>query len=322
MYSYAQVRDIKKWGKPEFVYDNVDKFESSPELKNGVHTIIHNGVPIDILLDLRHGAPLTFIFKGNTRRKADTRLPVFVGFSIVSPVGNSRVSISDPGMYLDPTIGLAWYAGGKNLDIQSVLPRIIQKIVSTTAPSKVMMIGGSGGGYAAMYYSRYVAESLAVAWNPQNDFLDYEERGVMAYVSKAFDVSNIDEAKAVVPRYVNNELSSFYRKTSASNYVIYLQNIIDTHVEKHCKPFMASFGYEISTDVKYKLVNTNTYLYFSDNWGGDHEPPPKEFLSSITRDLLAYDGSWGQLLNTHDIVDILNKADNTRQNNDLREIGA
>lgn len=309
MENYNDVRDVKKWGKPEYFHSDIDQFESVSTLESGIHTIMHQGVPIDVLMDVNLGTPLCFIFKGNTRRKATTKLPVFVGFSMVPPGKTSRVSISDPSMYLHPTIGLAWYAGGNDLDLQSVLPRVVQKIVSACSPSKVLMIGGSGGGHAAMYYSRFVKDSLAVAWNPQDDFLNYEENGVIAYVSKAYDVHTVAEAKLKLSGTIDTEISSFYKRTEPTNYIVYLQNVVDTHVEKHCRPFMASIGHDISYPLSNGQIDERTYLYFSDKWGGDHEPPPKEFLNYMARALIEHPGTWAEMMATGEIVSLLEAAD-------------
>src|SRR5699024_5115261 len=101
-----------------------------------------------------------------------------------------------------------------------------------------IFFGGSGGGFAALYFASFFAGSLALVFNPQTDIAQYSAKAVRDFALKAFDLSAEEQDPLHgLPASVVTDLCTHYRE-SRPNYIAYMQNMADAeHVEKHLRPF-------------------------------------------------------------------------------------
>lgn len=280
-------RDVGKWGKELVDYNSLLDFLENFEPKTAIHTVWIQGYPIDILMDYQPNKPVVFIWKGNTRRNEATKLPVFVGFSMVLAADATRISISDPTMYFNEQLGLAWYAGSPNIRFQEIISKIVEKIGKSISNKKIIHTGGSGGGFAALFFSKFNKNSLAIPFNPQTDFLEYEPTAVKLFLKSIGQGGEIEDAKLSLGDYITHNLIDNYAGFNTNNTILYLQNINDTHVVGHLKPFLESLGEHLDESLGLHVYKeSNISVYISNKWGGNHNPPPKEFLSSMFKDIL------------------------------------
>jgi hypothetical protein len=63
------------------------------------------------------------------------------------------VALSDPTLYLDPDLKLAWYAGSSGWDLQSLLKCVLRKIATVARSNDLIFLGGSGCGFASLYFA-------------------------------------------------------------------------------------------------------------------------------------------------------------------------
>lgn len=302
------VRSLKNWKNVNnYIHDGVKNFKLNSSNANGIHTIVEGGLPIDIKIKLRRGCPLVIFLNGAQQRDESKKLPVFAGFGVLPPANISHVSINDPSLYVSPTLRLAWYGGSKDLPLQLIMPKIINLIIKIAAPSKIIFSGGSGGGFASLYYSRLVSGSLAVIWNPQTNILKYQESHVAHYSLVAFGIADMKTAKLELPNIIDVDLGELY-KGGSDNYILYMQNSSDSHVVKHCKPFLEKIGHELGDEVVSRRVNSRLYLHM-DTWGEGHVQPPKYFLKALLKKLLDSECNWGQLIDG-EMGDILKESMN------------
>lgn len=267
----------------------MESFLNDFELVSAIHTIWIDKYPIDILIDYRPNKPAVFIWKGNTRRSNKVQLPVFVGFSMIRANDATRISISDPTMYFDDKLGLAWYTGDVRYNFQKIISQIVMYL-GRKLNTKIIHTGGSGGGFAALYFSKFNVGSLAIPFNPQIDILRYEEKAVKYYLKCLNDeILEIEQARKYLAGHITHDLTDIYSRSNSRNYVLYLQNINDVHVDLHMKYLLRSLNQEILGE---NLLGLHTYftdnlvIYISDKWGGEHEPPPSEFLKQMFVDIL------------------------------------
>lgn len=115
---------------------------------------------------------MVFSFHGNTPRNPDLK-PVFTGLNVTRELDASFVALSDPTLYLDPDLKLAWYAGSSGWDLQSLLKCVLRKIATVARSNDLIFFGGSGGGFASLYCAASFPGSLALVWNPQTDIGAY-----------------------------------------------------------------------------------------------------------------------------------------------------
>jgi hypothetical protein len=263
---------------------------STQRIEKGIHSINVNGHIIDFLCQKIPSDNLLVVFGGAARRGPETTPPFFSGIGISANLKCSVMAINDPSFYLDREIRIAWYAGSKNLPLQSILPAIIDKVASECA-SRIIMTGGSGGGFASLYYATKAAQpSIAVVYNPQTNIRKYHRGHVQDFAKVCFDwrEGNVESALSDI----TFDLVKLYSEKKAP--VIYLQNSADYfHIENHAKSFLRVYeldwtGTDQSTE--------GFYLHVGD-WGSKHARPPKELLTSIVRHLCGWELSLNEVVN-------------------------
>src|SRR5690606_36415632 len=109
--------------------------------------------------------------------------------------------ISDPTLKLYEDLGLAWYIGNKEADVQPIIVEII-KVVATKLNiplENVILYGSSGGGFAALKFSSLIPEAIAIAINPQIDITVYKQGMADRFLKRCFDGISRKEAIKLYP---------------------------------------------------------------------------------------------------------------------------
>ena len=178
---------------------------------------------------------------------------------------------------------LAWYAGNSHQpDLQEILTKILRKIAEDLSSKKVVFFGGSGGGFASLYFASRFEDSLALVFNPQTNIANYTERAVRDFAVKSFAVEpDSTEPLSHLPSEVTTDVCEIYTTPRRAT-VAYLQNQNDAvHVETHLGPFLRSLHQE-----------TNLLLC-KEPWRDGHSPPPKELLMQAL-DVAASSDDWAK----------------------------
>lgn len=249
-------------------YPDVEAFLAAESIPIGILSINEQGIPIDIL-NSDIGADTTIIFFHGAIEPKHT-LPVLSGQGISGGLTANRIFISDPSLYLTDQLSLSWYAGNKKQPLQQLLNRILGRIIDEHGASKVIFFGGSGGGFASLYFSSLVPGSLAVAFNPQTNITRYLNRSVRAFAVHAYGIAE-DEYDPIsqIPNAPVLDLCAEY-KQPVDNTVLYIQNANDVyHIERHMEPFLVSNH------------PSNRFHLLMDAWTPGHTPPPKFILATL-----------------------------------------
>lgn len=295
---FSEVRSTEKWEKNVFDHENVTDFLSGEIESNGIHSIAIDNVLLELNVDLKRNFPLVIFLNGATARTEDLKLPIFSGLRVLPEGDVSRVYINDSSHYLDKGLTLGWYAGSANVNLQRDIVRIVEKISKSYSSRNVIFVGGSGGGFAALYFSKKIKGSLALVWNPQTNILNYWPKHVTAYAKAAFKIEGIEAANEKLKNHIDLDIGEIYSHNSSENFVIYLQNISDWHVEKHCAPFFKALGQEIDTPLRSGYFGDNIFLHAGD-WGDGHSAPSPLFLKSLICRLLTDTGGWTELFDAN-----------------------
>src|SRR5690606_37414963 len=126
------------------------------------------------------------------------------------------------------------YAGNLHQpDLQDTILRAIRRCIEALTPERVVFFGASGGGFAALYFSSLVADSLAVVMNPQTDIAAYLPGPVKVWRETCWDGADL----TALPGTVTTDLVQHYSARSMQNHVAYLQNRTDSHVDAHMRPW-------------------------------------------------------------------------------------
>lgn len=272
---YLDVRDVSRWTgftdkKFLSALDFVENVNASPVLGN----FTEQGLLFDVLSDINPTSNIGVVFfQGAVDREKAPLLPNFTGVSFLRNFTFSKVYFSDPALYLDKKLRLAWYSGTADCDIRSIIRMIVDGLVKRFGWEKVIFVGGSGGGFAALHFSALFADSLAVVWNPQTNILDYSPSHVEDYASICHN-STVEGLKNSVAL---NLLDQY--KFGHSNYVLYLQNSTDWHVRAHLRPFLRALRLVDFADDCAMALSERFFLVKSREWGEGHIPPPPEYLA-------------------------------------------
>jgi len=272
-------RDATAFGGRSRAYASPESFAVA-DVAPGLLTIRENSFDIDVFYE-PVGADTTVVIFHAALSKPDVKLPMFTGSKVTADGPVNRIYISDPGLYSAPSLTLAWYAGANGLVLQKLLPGIIRKLVEEAGGSRLMFFGASGGGFAAMFYSRLFPESLAVAINPQTILRAFPSFTLRKYTESAFP--GVPQAE-VLDRLICSDLRGPYAE-AFTNHVLYVQNTQDDHMEKHLAPFWEAVG-----------GNDRLHVKLGD-WGDGHKPPPTDEIRAIVSGLTSTPGSWGEVLN-------------------------
>jgi len=270
--------DYRKWDCAVCTHPSLEAFLSAVQIKNGIHAINVNGHLVEFLFQKKPSDYLLIVFSGAVRRNDKNNPPFFSGIDLHKQINCSLMAISDPSLYLNSQINLAWYTGSRDLPLQSILPLVIDKVASACA-SYTIMTGGSGGGFASLYYATKSRQpSVALVYNPQTNIVNYLPRTVEHFARTCFDWH-----EGVVDSALKNiiyDLTKYFPQKMVKT--IYLQNLADyRHIITHTIPFLKTFNLRWTGT---KLAADDIYVHVG-YWGSGHERPPIELIRHIINQL-------------------------------------
>lgn len=293
--SIQRLRSFHRWSAEHVNYATVDEFlDGSIMPGKAVHSIHGEQLPLDIYTDLTSGRPLLVSFHGAIPEDVIPTLPVFSGHDLASALSTSLVAFSDPCLYLDPELRIGWFSGTERLRLQSLLPRLLKSLIQRSQPSKLIFLGGSAGGFAALLFSRAFPEALCLAWNPQTNLLAFDQQPVDDYCRVAFNLCTRKEIERYVGRFVTYDLT--IENDCALAYTLYVQNMSDSHVCHHLKPLLRGLGCHLELDRSFYGAISDRFWLCLDDWGDGHIPPPRSFILSSLQGLIESNGRWADTL--------------------------
>ncbi|WP_443447677.1 hypothetical protein [Glutamicibacter arilaitensis] len=277
-------RNVKNYDKPHHEFRSIGDFLETRYIEPGIISI-DGAFPIDIYY-VPTGSATTVISFHAALSKAEITLPMFAGGKVTQDGPVNIIVISDPGLYAGHEHKIAWFAGTKNLPFQQQLPKIIDKLLVMASSHRTLFWGPSAGGFGALYYSKLFPESLAIAINPQTNIANFDLSQQRAYTQAAFGANTTDEHERVLSEQINSNLIDWYGG-EVSNYILYLQNESDPHVEQHMEPFLKS------------LNDKSRIKVYIGNWGSGHVAPTPEEIRRIVSSFTLSEGTWGDLLQAY-----------------------
>jgi len=145
-----------------------------------------------------------------------------------------QISVTDPLLLKPGEFILAWYAGGAEFSLQTQLARFFRDLAEAASGKRIIFMGSSGGGFATLFYSWHVPESVALAISPQTNILRYYSGHVQRYVNDCWP--NLNDPPELSDHICTNVCNLYQRK--CPNTVVYVLSAGDTHhFERHMLPF-------------------------------------------------------------------------------------
>lgn len=200
------------------------------------------GHSFDYLWSPKAGAKRMFVlFSGDVKRGKNSP-PVFQRWSWSSLFPGHCLYVSDPMIFMDPEIGLAWYSGTERLDPIEFIIRRIKAIAAQVrlSESSIIAYGSSGGGFAALRMSSMMNDISAVAINPQTNIAKFKWRSPDLYARVC--LNRQDRYIALEDFPLRMDLLTHIENLKDRRIII-AQNRLDTHhLSEHFIPFCAKMG--------------------------------------------------------------------------------
>ncbi|MGP5118362.1 hypothetical protein [Corynebacterium casei] len=245
-----------------------------------------DGTFIDTLLINQESDVLVVSFHGALNRKT-YEIPRFERVATLAQTPYSSLFISDPALWLDETLQLAWYTGwGSGPKLDSILAPFINEVAKQLGVKTIILSGSSGGGFASLQVSSLIPGSYALAFNPQTHVHGYHDSGkptdngaVRKYIEVLYPeaapngiwkidfsvdwTEELDDRFSPIRRY----------KTAQDNFIVYCNNLNDWHVEQHYQPFEEAFTQSAGKEAL-RTINYNGKQ-------GHHPPNASEFMEGL-----------------------------------------
>ena len=206
------------------------------------------------------------------------------------------ICVADSSLALDPAMTLGWYAGNARQETQALLTKVL-KGIAARSEKELLLIGGSGGGFAVLYYGYALgARASVLTWNPQTDWLEYDATVARHYLAAAYPELTLPAHGSATFKAL---AGAFLRAHGAAHSVVpiakaavnvprrlvYLQNASDWHVMRHARPFMDAFNL---TDAGggFHLTDQPQGMFWFGNWGAGHVAAPKELVEDLLQRML------------------------------------
>lgn len=231
-------------------------------------------------------------FSAAVPSRENKKPPFFSGLKISDTLNYPLIAISDPSLAMHEKISLGWYAGNFNHPyLQKTIRKFVDNITDAVT-GKVIIIGGSGGGFAGLANNFFEEPSKfnTIVWNPQVSITDYYSSFVERYTKFCWDFLSSNYPLDVIGKFNNlgilHDLKNHKFKTKGK--IVYLQNISDSsHYQKHCMSFVSSFNMEEKDNGDYIRVFQKGHLEVKvGDWGKGHVSPPNEILLKEIKNIL------------------------------------
>ena len=223
------------WGGPE----DLDVQE------RGLYTEHFEGEQYDFIFAPKPETKRLIVFFSGDARRTTFEPPVFLRWSWASKFPASCLYFSDPALYQQSDLGLAWYAGNSRGDYLAHIADVVRDVAKTIGADdgQVFSYGSSGGGFAALRFARYYEGLQVIAINPQTDLWKYPVKWTDRMSNACYGAENL----AGVPEDHQYKFSALDAEVAAGARSIFLaQNVQDTdHFDHHFTPFkdyMESIG--------------------------------------------------------------------------------
>ena len=178
---------------------------------------------------------------------------------------------SDPGLDLDARMILAWFAGTEEVDQHAEIANMIRGHAERLGLDKVLLVGNSGGAFAALQLSAYLPGSKVVAFNPQIQVKHYVPRIADTAMWNLFG-----QTDRYAPRSDSHRIDIIekFGMIDFDRDVVLIQNTGDDHhFNDHFVPFRDAF----ESSAHPELLESHT-----PNLGPGHRvPPPEQYIATV-----------------------------------------
>ena len=226
--------------------------DSAPDAEHfkapAIHTFVHGSAVIPTGVDPAPGSTLTVLFHGALDR-SKTQLPILQRWRHQTELQFGPTMVfGDPTLDISRQLRLSWYLGNEHIDAHHEMARVVRHVSSLLGTSRTLLIGSSGGGFAALQVGTLLGDDTKViAMSSQTDLRKYPARFHRAAFQYAFGLASSTEVPAsLLPR-----ISVAERIRTVGNFpeVLLVSNVGDSlHCNDHEGPLRDFYRQERQAD--------------------------------------------------------------------------
>ena len=233
----------------------------------------HDTYALDCLVIPRESRTLVVALHGALNREVYT-LPRFEWRATLEPRTESLLFLSDTALQASSDLKLAWYTGDASDDLTARYAALIRSVAVQCGADQIVLLGFSGGGFAALALAPLIAGSVALAFSPQVSIGNYYRVFADVYAEALFpQLGSFDAVEAAYGHRLS--LLESYKDSNMNASFVYVQNSGDTHhVNNHYRPFR-------------ELTDGRAGATFViDHESDTHSVPPKERIGEMLDECL------------------------------------
>ena len=191
---------------------------------------------LDCLIEPKNSDVLVVPLHGALDRSKYS-LPRFEWMGTLQQRTESLLFLCDTGLNSDNDLRISWYTGGSTDDLTARYAKLIEAVAEKVGATKIVLLGFSGGGFAALSLATLLPTGLALAFSPQTSIGKYYPIFSEAYASALF--KDCETFAAVEERYgTRTSLIERYASADTAARFVYVQNTGDAHhMQNHYSPF-------------------------------------------------------------------------------------
>lgn len=295
-------KDYQRWIQPTIkCVDIEDAVENIKKYKNGIYIVQlpNTKMTIDILVrnfsyeTVSKEKKILCSLNGAIFNRQNKKLPFFTLTELSKEVGRNVpfISISDPSLQLSKELNLAWYNGNSEVpDLLLIMSRFFDKLImafDSNQPIKVILVGGSGGGYAILKILSKLQlpnHVKAIIWNPQFSIIEYNLDAVRRYIYYCFEFlkQKIDRNKYELKELMlNNHIEVEVAGKVKSETVLLFNNKDQKHIFSHFKEYFVSNYNDEDIICRNGIFNFGGVKLLFNDWGEGHAAPAREDIKDI-----------------------------------------
>lgn len=203
-----------------------------------VHVVEAGPLALPVRFDRANSDVLVVSLHGALNR-SKTQLPRFERVRSLTALGVNVLAVADPTLDLHPDLSLGWYLGTRTVDLHETIARVVSIIREQIGSRRTIMLGSSGGGFAALHLAAFLPDATALVMNPQTDVSRYHPRFSRRALDLIFGVEN--ERTESIRRRIS--VSERYASARDVGRIRYVANRGDVHhVREHAEPLWAELG--------------------------------------------------------------------------------
>lgn len=234
--------------------------EFGPELvKNKDDRVLftrqHQGMRYDFAFAKKPKAKRLFVLFSGAAARDKVDPPVFQRWKWTDRFPGHVLYVSDPALFEDERLGLAWYIGVGDNDPLPFIAETVQELAGYLQIKRknVVLYGSSGGGFASLRMQDFLPDVTSVAINPQVTLQKYNKSLVNRYLklchNSTFDTFDFS-ANA-------GRFDLLARPKTTSNRLVLVQNVLDkSHYSDHFSEYCKMLGISAEEPTSRKRVKT------------------------------------------------------------------